>query len=340
MPDTDGFTLAEQIQADERYKSIRLVMLTSSGNPEDVTRSRSLGIAGYITKPVKQSELFDVIVTTIGLPDAEKQPRKSASPKSQPRGGRALHVLLAEDNGVNQILATKIFEKLGHRVTVVDDGRAAVEAAKSTTFDLIAMDIQMPELDGLQACREIREWEQAAGGHVPIIAMTAHAMKGDRERCIEAGMDGYVAKPIHADELAAAIEEVCGSHPPADAVDRSSLLNNFDGDRELLRSLIKRFAADSPQQLARIRTAIDAHDAEELRLGAHSLKGSIGNFVASHGWAVAQRLEHAGKDADLSAAESLFAELEAEVARVIAEVNSLIDSGTPAPQKTAGGSAP
>jgi PAS domain S-box-containing protein len=335
MPDTDGFTLAEQIQADERYKSIRLVMLTSSGNPEDVTRSRALGIAGYITKPVKQSELFDVIVTAIGIPDAEKQPRSAKSPQIPPRSERALHVLLAEDNGVNQILATKILEKLGHRVTVVDDGRAAVEAAKSTRFDLIAMDIQMPELDGLQACRAIREWEQAGGGHVPIIAMTAHAMKGDRERCIEAGMDGYVAKPIHAAELAAAIEEVCVGHPPADVVDRESLLNNLDGDRELLRNLIDRFAADSPQQLAHIRVAIDEQQPEALRLAAHGLKGSVGNFVAPRAWALAQQLEQAGKDSALSSAGSLFAELETEVARVIADVRGLIETET----KSAGGAA-
>jgi CheY-like chemotaxis protein len=333
MPETDGFTLAEQIQADARYSSMRLVMLTSSGSPEDVTRSRALGITGYITKPVKQSELFDVIVTAIGIPDAERQTRNAPAQKNRLPAGRSLHVLLAEDNGVNQILATKILEKLGHRVTVVDDGRAAVEAAKSTRFDLIAMDIQMPELDGLQACRAIREWEQAGGGHVPIIAMTAHAMKGDRERCIEAGMDGYVAKPIHTDELAAAIDQAFGGHPPADAVDRSTLLNNFDNDRELLRNLIERFAADSPQQLARIRTAVDKQDPEELRLAAHSLKGSVGNFVAPRAWALAQQLEQAGKDSDVSSAESFLAELETEVARVIAEVKSLIGRET----KSAGG---
>ncbi len=152
-------------------------------------------------------------------------------------------------------------------------------------------------------------------------------------------MNGYVAKPIHAQELAAAIEEVFGGHPPPVAVDRTSLLTNFDGDRELLRQLIDRFAADSPHQLSRIRAAIRSHDGEQLRLAAPSLKGSVGNFVASRAWSLAQQLEQAGRDSDLSSVESLLAELETEVARVIAEVRNLIHSESSATQKSAGGSA-
>jgi signal transduction histidine kinase/CheY-like chemotaxis protein len=328
MPEMDGFALAAKIQQDPRHASLRLVMLTSAGSPEDMTRARALGIAGYITKPVKQSELFDVIVTAMGIPGPEKRPRKPSRPKVSERGGRALHVLLAEDNGVNQILATKIFEKLGHHVTVVDDGRAAVEAAKATHFDLIAMDIQMPEVDGLQACREIREWEQATGEHVPIVAMTAHAMKGDRERCLDAGMDGYVAKPIHSEELAAAIEQVFGGKTADLAIDGASLLSNLDGDRELLRKLIERFTSDSPQQMSRIHAAINNRDAEELRLAAHSIKGSLGNFVATQACGLAQDLENAGRQADFSQAGTLFTALQAERARVVEEVRKLVDSET------------
>jgi CheY-like chemotaxis protein len=182
----------------------------------------------------------------------------------------------------------------------------------------------MPELDGLQACRAIREWEQAAGGHIPIIAMTAHAMKGDRERCLEAGMDGYVAKPIRADELAAVIKEVTNIASSADAIDSASLLSNLAGDRDLLRQLIDRFAADNPEQMRRIGSAITSSDSEALRLAAHNIKGSLGNFNAARAGELAQQLEDAGKHADLRDAASLFAALETEVSAVIQQVRNVV----------------
>lgn len=325
MPVVDGFTFAANIQKDQRYASLRIVMLTSAGSPEDVARCRELGITGYLTKPVKQSELFDVIVSAIGVTVSDIRP-KTVPERQEQGGGRALHVLLAEDNSVNQILATKIFKKLGHRVTVVDNGRAAVDAAKSAHFDLIAMDIQMPELDGLQACREIREWEQATGEHVPIMAMTAHAMKGDRERCLEAGMDGYVAKPIRAADLATAIRQVFHDETTEGAIDGSALLVNLDDDRELLRKLVDTFTAESHDQLARISRAIERRDSEALRLTAHSVKGSLGNFVATRACQLAQELENAGRQGDFTKVDPLFAELETELARVHEELGELIKS--------------
>lgn len=319
MPGVDGFSLAAKIQQDPRYAHIRLIMLTSAGTADDISRCRALGIAGYITKPVKQSELFDEIVTVIGIPLAE--PQKQEGPADD--GGehvRPLHILLAEDNTFNQILATKILAKLGHRVTVVDNGRAAVEAAKSSHFDLIAMDVQMPELDGLQASREIREWEHATGQHVPIIAMTAHAMTGDRERCLAAGMDGYVSKPIRTEELASAIKEVLVNDAEKCTVDLSSLLVNLDGDHELLRKLIETFLAENPEQMTKIRSAIDRRDAEGLRLAAHSLKGSVGYFGAIRAFELAQKLEISGREADFVTAPGLLIGLETELARVNEEL--------------------
>ena len=182
MPDMDGFALAQRITQDSRHAGTKLVMLTSAGDPEDVVRCRKLGISAYLTKPIKQSELFDVIVSAISEPVVEEQkPRKKSRVK---RSG--LRVLLAEDNQVNQLVATRILEKLGHQVTIVNTGREAVSAVQSGKFDLVAMDVQMPEMDGLEATAAIRMWEGTVGRHIPIIAMTAHAMKGDRERCLEA----------------------------------------------------------------------------------------------------------------------------------------------------------
>ena len=216
MPGMDGFAVAELISRDQRYAGAKLVMLTSAGQPEDVAHSRKSGISGYLTKPIKQSELFDLIISAIGQPAAER-PRTLRRSKRPRRARHTLHVLLAEDNQVNQLLATRVFEKLGHQVTIVPNGREALSAVQAGKFDLVAMDVQMPEMDGLDATTAIRAWEKSSGTHTPIMAMTAHAMKGDRERCLAAGMDGYISKPIRIEELAHTIAELIGAAQPPDA---------------------------------------------------------------------------------------------------------------------------
>ena len=251
MPDMDGFSVAERISHDPRYAGIKRVMLTSAGQPEDVARCRELDISAYLTKPIKQSELFDVIVTAIGQPVVER-PRTSQRHNRTRLAERTLQVLVAEDNQVNQMVATRIFQKLGHQVTVVSNGREALSAVQAGKFDLIAMDVQMPEMDGLDATSAIRSWEKAAGTHIPIMAMTAHAMKGDRERCLAAGMDGYTSKPIRIRELEQAIAQLTSSPKPSKApvsegshadgvIDHAALLAGVDGDRRLLRELVRLF---------------------------------------------------------------------------------------------------
>jgi two-component system, sensor histidine kinase and response regulator len=322
MPEVDGFTLAARIQQDTRFANIKLVMLTSAGLAEDVARCRELGISAYLTKPIKQSELFDVIVSAIGHVEAQRPTRKSrvrARSKT-----RSLSVLLAEDNAVNQMLATKVLEKLGHKVTVVDNGRKAVDAVRAGNFDVVAMDVQMPELDGLEATRAIREWEAAGDRHVPIIAMTAHAMKGDRERCLDAGMDEYVSKPIRSADLAAAIERVCGTDKPVAAVDRKGLLDFLDGNEELLEQITPIFLEDCPKQMAAIGKAIRNGNGEKIRFAAHALKGSVGNFRATRAVELAQRVEDAGKADNVSAAQELLPALEQEITRVQDELRKLL----------------
>ena len=198
MPDVDGFTLAEMIKQDADLGSTVIMMLTSGGRSGDVARCEDLGVASYLLKPVKQSELFDAVAMALGISAAGGCRRSRRCSVARPVFPRPLHVLLAEDSLVNQKLAVGLLEKYGHHVEVVGDGRAALAAVESSRFDLVLMDIQMPEMDGLEATQAIRIRERKRGGHIPIVAMTAHAMKGDRERCLEAGMDGYVAKPIRA----------------------------------------------------------------------------------------------------------------------------------------------
>ena len=207
MPDVDGFTLAARVRQDDRLAHLPIMMLTSGGRAGDVDRCDALGILSYLLKPVKQSELLDAVSAALGGP-ADMHREEGLAIESAAQATPALRVLLAEDSLVNQKLAIGLLRKFGHEVVTVGDGEAAVAAVRSQQFDLVLMDLQMPEMDGLDATRTIRTDERIHGGHVPIIAMTAHAMKGDRERCLAAGMDGYVAKPVRARELLEAIQEI------------------------------------------------------------------------------------------------------------------------------------
>ncbi len=206
MPRSDGFTLAEQIKQDPAVGSTVIMMLTSGDRPEDMVRCDQLGIAAYMLKPVKQSELLEAIELALGIALPGEELLRAAA--RQPHHVRSLRVLLAEDSLVNQKLAVALLEGQGHTVTLVNNGREAVAAAAGQNFDVVLMDVQMPEMDGLEAAAQIRVREQRTGAHLPIVAMTAHALKGDRERCLEAGMDSYVTKPIRAEELFRTIDAI------------------------------------------------------------------------------------------------------------------------------------
>ncbi len=206
MPDMDGFALAASVRAQAELHDTRLFILTSAGQRGDAARCRDLGIEVYLLKPVKQSALLDAIAHSLGRPAA-------AEPSPPPRHSlnesqRKLRVLLAEDNAINQKLAVHLLEKRGHSVTVANDGAEAVAAVKSGQFDVVLMDVQMPNMSGLEAAAAIRSMERGTGEHMPIVAMTAHAMKGDQERCLEAGMDSYISKPIQPDHLMEVIAQV------------------------------------------------------------------------------------------------------------------------------------
>jgi CheY-like chemotaxis protein/anti-sigma regulatory factor (Ser/Thr protein kinase) len=208
MPDMDGFSLAERIKQNPRFAGAVIMMLTSAGQRGDAARCRELGIAAYLIKPLKESELLQAIRTALGV-----QPQKEARPglitrHSLREGSQPMQVLLAEDNAVNQTLAVRLLEKRGYKVAVVSDGKGAVEAVERQSFDLVLMDVQMPGMDGLEATARIRGMERATGAHIPIIAMTAYAMKGDQERCLAAGMDAFVSKPIQPRELFETVEAV------------------------------------------------------------------------------------------------------------------------------------
>jgi CheY-like chemotaxis protein len=208
MPEIDGFMLTERVQKLPEFEGLITVMLTSGGQRGDAARCKQLGIAAYLIKPVLQSDLLEALLNVLGSREEVARPAKLVTRHTLREGRAPLRILLTEDNAVNQRLASRLLEKEGHVVVVADDGTKALKAYHETTFDLILMDVQMPVMDGMEATAAIRQTEQNTGRHVPIIAMTAHAMAGDRQRFLRAGMDGYVSKPIHSQELMEAIELV------------------------------------------------------------------------------------------------------------------------------------
>ncbi len=331
MPDMDGFSVAEQIRDTYKQQGLKVILLTSGSRPTDVARCRELGISDYLGKPIKQSELFDAIVTAMAKHDRKRERPETAS-AFIPAPDCSLRVLLAEDNPVNQTLAMRILEKLGHNVHVVNNGKEALRRSQEEQFDLIFMDVQMPEMDGLEATAAIRDAEATTGKHVPIVAMTAHAMKGDREKCLSAGMDGYLSKPIRIDELKQAISEVKKTQnigQPSEPIafraigQLELLLDSVMGDRVLLAEMAGLWLADSAKQESHIRTGLDSGDALMVQRAAHALKGSVGTFQASAAQDAANQLEISARNADMAAARKSFEQLSTQIDLVRQDLRQL-----------------
>ncbi|MEO5618612.1 MAG: response regulator [Candidatus Eisenbacteria bacterium] len=333
MPGMDGYTLARRIR-DRKGAAPAVILLTSAGLHE--RPKRGSGIHAALLKPVKQSDLLDTIVTTLGGRTAGHE-RAAVTPRAPTR---SLEVLLVEDNRVNQTMALRILEKRGHRVRVAENGQQALAALDGgARFDVVLMDVQMPVMNGLEATAHIREGEQGSGRHLPIVAMTAHAMRGDRERCLAAGMDGYLVKPVQGDELVATLERYAGAEPTGlegagerergepggDGADaRAAMLEHLGGDLELAKELAGIFLDDRATMMRRIGTAIDSHEAEELRIAAHTLKGAVGNFGATAAAAAALRLEKIGVNGDLDDAGDAWTDLVREIGALESALRAVI----------------
>jgi two-component system sensor histidine kinase/response regulator len=347
MPDQDGYSLIEQVRRDPSLSDITVMLLTSSDH-ETNGRAERLRIAQRLMKPIKQSELFDAIVVALGVSTAE--PGESSAEIESATAPRPLRILLAEDSLVNQRLAVGLLEKHGHHVTVANNGVEACALLERETFDVVLMDVQMPEMDGLAATEAIRSRERSTGGHIPIIAMTAHAMKGDRERCLEAGMDEYVSKPIRQPQLLAALRLVLGHSEspdqrqaaagPADeliapepgVIDWDEALKICTGDHALLREIVKAFLEEQPVRLAEIRRAIDSENYELLSRAAHTIKGSMRYFAAERVFERAFALEQLGASRTLTGAEEQFGFLKQELATLVPHLINYVEGrGGPTP---------
>lgn len=333
MPRTDGFALAEAIRADERFTELPIVALTSGARKGDLERCQRLRIARQVSKPIKQSELMTLLVEALGT--QPPTPAEDAQPQVFQEGAtRSLRVLVAEDNVINQRLAKSVVERLGHQVTLATTGQEAIDLHTQSPFEVILMDVQMPVMDGYEATRQIRAKEAESGAHVPVIAMTARAMHGDREACLAAGMDDYLPKPVRASELAAVLRPIAtrdrsigqpdpGSRPvsvaggSADVFDWHEALENVSGNRALLVEVVGTLVTEVPKLMGNVRDAVAAGDAHRISRSAHSLKGSLLFLGTTEAATVAQGLEEIGERGDAVAARPEFARLEEAVRQLL-----------------------
>ncbi|MBK6852717.1 MAG: response regulator [Burkholderiales bacterium] len=348
MPGIDGFDLVERIRRDHPQVGATLMMLTSEGQRGHGARCRELGVASYLMKPISQSDLFDAIMVALGEPAQVRTPLITRHSLRETR--RRFRLLLAEDNAVNQSLAVRLLNKLGHEVIVANNGLEAVQQWQGGGFDAILMDVDMPTMNGYEATARIRGLEQAGGGHTPIIAMTAHAMNGAREDCLRHGMDAYLPKPIDTEALwleldrlsqpaptvapgspsptidTTATRDEAAHHatpqrPPADVspgrvADFAQARQTMDNDRTLFDDLRQMCLHDVPEQLALARAGEAAGDHLAVREAAHAIKGMVSIFGAEQSERAAAELEHLAKSGPLppGALDSLDAALDAFVA--------------------------
>ena len=342
MPDMDGFTVAQRIQESPGLVGGPVLMLSSSG-PADVERCRKLGVARYLVKPVTPSDLLDGILTALRVSLAGQRVLPPA-PREDPVRPRPLRVLVAEDHPVNQTLTARLLEKHGHAVVLAANGKEALAALDRQPFDLVLMDLQMPEMDGWEATAEIRRREAGTGRRLPIIAVTAHAMKGDRERCLAAGMDGYVSKPIQPRDLYRAIGEVMPAAeppgppepPPAESFDPQALRARLDGDEDLARELVTMFLNDFPARITELEEALAAGDLPRLQRAAHALKGAVGHFAAAGATEAARRVEELARAGDQAGTPAACAKLQEAVRGLAADLSRFLAVPDPEKQVLAG----
>jgi two-component system, sensor histidine kinase and response regulator len=335
MPDNDGFELVEWIRSKEEIANTKVIMLTSGSRPGDFEAKRGLKIDAHLMKPVKQSDLFNAIGDALNVSEHTRARRSQFEEVKQQIG--PLKILLAEDNLVNQRLAIGLLEKFGHNVTVAINGAEAVEKYREGSFDVVLMDVQMPEMDGFEATAAIREIENQNQRRTPIIAMTAHAMVGDRQRCLDAGMDDYISKPIRVPALISAISGLEVSSADTDQsqdftsnssflVDWSMALETVGGDRNLLKDLINIFIAESDKMLNDISKAIQSRNAKELRRAAHAVKGALRHLGAQVVSEPAVELEKMGEDERFDDAEPLVNTLRDKVEQLTTELRGFKNS--------------
>jgi two-component system, sensor histidine kinase and response regulator len=315
MPDTDGLTLAAKIRKRAELSATRIILLTSGDRPGDPALSRELRIDAHLLKPVQQDELLETIYRVMSRSNGDEQaPTRQAPPNETAPAPASLHILVAEDNEFNAQLLEQLLVRRGYRVRLANNGREALALAEAVDFDLLLLDVHMPELDGFQVVWAIRERERAAGGHLPVIALTARSRPEDRQRCLAAGMDDFLSKPVRTADLWAAINRVVVTRPStepesAGLLDARVLWDVCGGDAAVLEKIAQAFRSRLPDHLAAVQEALREQDSLRLREAAHKLCGMVAAFSTIAG-AVASDLEEHAAQGQLEEARPLVKQLE------------------------------
>ena len=343
LPGMSGFDLAEAIRRSPNMPGSVVMMLPSPGDFEGASRCRAMGITSYVTKPISSLELSDAITRALHtpLPVIEGASEPASAPAM--KGARRLDILVADDDPINRALASGLLRRWGHRAILASNGAEALARFGERAFDLVVLDVRMPDIDGVEAARQIRDQETAGSGRrVPILAVSAHAGAADRERCLAAGMDGYITKPLNARELFELIEGVGGGasdvqEPESDEDDLlvtpADLLSRADGNRDLALKISTLFIDDAPRMLAEMKEAISAKDAAALAGVAHRLKGAASNFAVAGAIAAAAKLEMLARNGNMDDVQPVFATLEQDIDDLIfslrVSVSRLSEKSTP-----------
>ena len=334
MPEMDGEEIFTKIKADPQIEEVVTVILTSMGARGDAGRFEALGCSGYLLKPIKQQQLYDAIVSIFskkqGKSGKHKQKLVTRHTLSEEKRNAA-RILLAEDNPINQKLAVVMLQKAGYSIDVVNNGYEAVEAVQANTYHIVLMDVQMPEFDGLEATRTIRKRE-GQEQHIPIIAMTAHAMKGDRERCLEAGMDDYLTKPLKFDDVLETIDRWVGQElrpsennfheekqtptPKTAAINMEVALERFGGDKDFFIEMLSDYVLQAYQLFEEMVNATQNQDVVQLQKTAHNLKGVSATFEAQKMFDLSKKLDQESRENDISNAAVYLAEMKNEIPRL------------------------
>ena len=331
MPESDGFNLAAWI-AQQKISDAGIIMMLTFPHCKRKTDLDNLGIRHSVLKPVGEQELVSTILTSLGIAKHTSDPAADTQPQVIRTPSRPLKILVAEDTPFNQKFILRLLASWKHQTVLVENGRQALEAFQRDNFDLVLMDVQMPEMDGLETTAVFRDREQKWGGHIPIVAMTAHVVKGDRERCLDAGMDEYISKPIDSDKLFEAIERLTkapGSPRPLASdsilVDDDLLLKAFDGDWDFFKEVVEVFLEDYPRLLDNLRISLNEGDSDTFMRSAHSLKGMLKNFKADAAADIAFNLEKKGRESDLNGVQPEIDNLTARIVEVDKKLRKMID---------------
>jgi signal transduction histidine kinase/DNA-binding response OmpR family regulator/HPt (histidine-containing phosphotransfer) domain-containing protein len=338
MPHMDGYDLAKMIRANSKFEDLQIIFLTSAGQPNDLQKCADLNVAAHLMKPVKQSELYNVMMRTLGH-ESDTDEGWMALDDAPNEGLPPLRILLVEDSKANQKLALAVLSNAGHTIVIANDGQEALNTLENQNFDVVLMDVQMPVMDGLKATGLIRAAEQGTDKHQPIVAMTAHAMQGDRERCIQGCMDDYVSKPIDRELMFQAIMSALGHDPviastsslreaqPEKLIDWTGPLRQLRGDHQVLKEITQSYRGEIDVNLSRLPQCLEEGNATEARRLAHNIKGAVRFFGAENAQKAGQELEDLCETEDLTNAGELFETLNANVAPVVAALDRFIESG-------------